>query len=182
MTPAEYSVGLPYHPRIKSWPETGQYNFRGGVHELVLFWRGLDKRTIDAVRRGRVTFAIYTEGALLLLLYQIEGACDWSDAPYSWHLVPAEQRSLPEPVRDGEETRDYLRLLLVDAGTGIVRAIRLVSFSPAFTVALRLAIAAQAGETWDQAAYDLALDRLYRRYPASAQLAAVATARCVGGA
>ena len=40
------------------------------------------------------------------LVWKIDGIGDWSDGPYSWNLLPASHRVLPE------ETNDQQRALL----------------------------------------------------------------------
>jgi hypothetical protein len=175
-------VGALYAPTRTRWEEGGEYNFMGGMHELRLFWPRLNRRTVDAVRTGQADFALVVSPPVLFLLYQIEGAAAWSDAPYSWHLVPADRRVLPSPVGETEEARDLLQIVLVDAETGIVRALRVVSWSPSFTIAIRLAIAAQAERPWDPSAYHRRLSEIYAAAPTTEHLLRAATARTVGGA
>lgn len=182
----DYRVGQPYSPTRRGWPEIAQYNYRQGGHELVLFFRSPTSREIRAVRQGAAEFALYHHEDLVVLLYRFgppgEGV-PWSDAPYTWHLVPPEQRTLP-PAGDelGPEARALLSVILVDAGTGIVRALRQVSLSPEFTRALHDAIREQAARTWSEPVYDAQVDMLYGRYPTTEALLAAARARTAGGA
>lgn len=68
------------------------------------------------------------------------------------------------------------------AATGIVQALRVVTFSPAFTAALHLAIRAQAARPWPgDAAYDAQVSDLYRRFPNASHLAAHAQSRTFAG-
>jgi hypothetical protein len=65
-------VGRLYNPARTRWPEATQYSFRGGTHELVLFWGKLDEATIDAVRYGDLALSVFESGPLVLLLYCIK--------------------------------------------------------------------------------------------------------------
>jgi len=176
-----YEVGKPYIPGRTRWQEAGEYNYRGGAHELRLFFGRLGDREIRDVRQREAEFALFVEQPVILFLYRFGASIPWSDAPYSWWLVSPEQRTLPEPVGQAEETRDLLTTILIDADSGIIRAIRVVSLSPAFTTALHLAIREQASRPWDPTEYDARLAALYRRYPTSRALLKAATSRTLGG-
>lgn len=87
----------------------------------------------------------------------------WSDASYSFHRVPLKEQLIPESAQANDP--DLLVVILVDATTGILRALRVVTFSPPFTALLRQAIRAQAAQPFDQPAYEQAVQTAYRRYP-----------------
>lgn len=177
-----YEVGKLYSPNRTRWPEAVDFNYRQGVFELRLFFGSPSSREIRDVERGPCEFALFTEGDLVVLLYRFGQTVAWSDAPYSWHLVPQEQRTLPEAALGGER-RDTMQIILIDAATGIIRALRIVSFSPAFSAALRLAIREQASRPWPgDAEYNRQVQALYQRYPTSEMLLRVAKIRTVGGA
>ncbi len=173
-------VGRPYIVGRRKWPEGVEYNCRSGGHELRLFFDSPSASEIEAVRIGECEFALVMEGPVIFLMYKFGVAINWSDAPYSWHLVPEDQRTLPEP--EGPETRALLQVVLIDAASGLVRALRALTFSPVFTRALHAAIRAQADMIWaGKASYDAALADAYRRYPASTDLLRGAVARTFGG-
>lgn len=178
----ELRVGQPYHPGRKRWPEGAEYNYRAGGHELAIRLSRPMPAEIEGVRRGQSEFALYASGDQLLLLYRFgaPGAgLPWSDAPYSWHEAPAEQRQLL-PETEGA-ARALLTVVLLDADTGLIRALRAVTFSPAFTTALHAAIRAQAGQPWSEALYDANRALLYGRYPTTEALLAACAIRCQGG-
>ncbi|GIW06340.1 MAG: hypothetical protein KatS3mg060_1145 [Dehalococcoidia bacterium] len=175
-------VGAPYLPGRTRYPEAVQYTYRAGGHELLLWLSSPSPREVESIQRGRASFALSIEPPLIVLLYRFAPAITWSDAPFSIHLVPPAQRVLPPPLGQAEESRALLQVILVDADTGIVRALRQLTWSPAFTAAIHAAIAAQATMTWDAQAYDAALRQLYQRYPTSEALLSTATARTEGGA
>jgi len=179
-----FKVGELYNPKVKQWPEGTQYNFRRGQHELLLFFAGPSAREVTAVRNGEAEFALYAEGPLLVLLYRFgapgEGV-PWSDATYAWHLAEPAERDLPSADLEAR-FRALLQVMLIDADSGVLRAIRALSLGHEFTVALHGAIRAQAAQPWDSAAFDRAVDRLYARYQTTEELLAVAQHRTLGGA
>ncbi len=176
---ALFEVGKLYNPNKQRWLEASQYSFRGGQHELVLFFNNPTPREVEEVRRGTAEFALHVERPLIVLCYRFGDGVPWSDAPYSYHVLPEHERRLP-PETDEATIRALLLVYLVDAETGILRAMRQVSFSPEFTARLHGAIREQAIEPWDQSEYDRALAELYRRRSTS-ELVRALSIRCVGG-
>jgi hypothetical protein len=176
----QYQVGQLYHPDRRIWPERATYQYRGGGHELLLFLESPTAGEITDVRYGDAEFALAVVPPTLIFCYRF-GRMPWSDSPYTVHLVPeAERGEIDEPVL--EEERALLAVILVDATTGIIRALRAVSLSVDFTDALRQAIREQAGAPWEgEAGYDRAIERIYRQYPSTERFVAAATARCRGG-
>lgn len=177
---AVLSVGALYHPSHTRWPECAQYNYRAGEHRLELFFASPEVREIREIRRGQAEIAVLVGPRAIWLLWRF-GEGPWSDAPYSIHLVPEEDRTLP-PLASETETRSVLQVVLVDAATGVLRAIRAVSLSPQVSATLDAAIRAQAAQPWDEAAYDREIASTYARAPSSESLVRLAQARCVGGA
>lgn len=178
---AALRVGSAYLPGRTRYPEAVQYLYRAGGHELLFWLRSPTRDEVESIRRGQAWFALYVEQPLIVLLYRFDSAIDWSDAPFSIHLVPPDQRALPAALGEAEESRALLQIVLVDADTGIVRALRQLTWSPAFTAVVHAAIREQAAKPWDVAAYDRALAALYQRFPTSEALLRAAVARTEGG-
>lgn len=174
-----YRIGAPYNPRVRQWPETLSYQYRAGAHELLLFFASPSKTEIDAVGEGKAHIALHVEPPVIILCARFE-PLPWSDASYSWHLVPEVERDLPSADLSADH-QAVLTTILVDANTGIVRAIRVVTLGSEFTRALHSAIRAQAASPWNAHAYDAALDRLTRSR-SSDELAEGARFQTVGGA
>jgi len=174
-------VGRPYVAGITQWPQTGEYNYIGGEHQLRLFWDSPTAQEVREVRRGVAQFAFVHQNQVIFFLYRF-GMMPWADAPFSIHLVPASYRQLPPPSI-GPDARALLRIILVDASTGIVKAARLMTFSPDFSGALEAAIRKQAEAPWPgDADYDIQIQAVYRRYPTPRSMLDAAVARTVGGA
>jgi hypothetical protein len=66
-------------------------------HELRLFWDHPSEKEIADVARGRTEFGLFVEGDLIIFLYRF-GHGEWSDAPFTIHMVPASERVLPQPL------------------------------------------------------------------------------------
>lgn len=157
-----YKIGELYHPNRKNWPELAQYNYRGGEHELVLFFNHPTNTEIHDLRQGEAELALYVERSLIILLYRFGRAIDWSDAPYSYHLVDAPERVLPPDVSDAQHT--LLHIVLVDASNGVISAMRVIGMPPEFTQELHRAIREQATMPFRRDLYNGELEALYAGY------------------
>lgn len=153
-------VGQPFAPPRVTWPETPHYSFRDGAHELVLFYPDPSVDEVADVGSGDAHFALYERSPLLVLCFRF-GRCPWADAPFSWHLVPPEERTTLPASNLTEESRALLQVILVDGSSGIVRALRVLTWSPSFTQTINRAIRMQAAAVFDSSAYDRSLARLY---------------------
>ena len=176
-----YSVGKPYNPARRSWPPGSQYNFRAGAHELLFFFESPTEREVEAIRKGAAEFALVFEPPVIVLLFRFGEGIPWSDAPYTYHVLPAEQQQLPIDWEEGSpETRALIEIMLISCETGIIRAMRQVTFSPEFTRAVHKSIWEQAHAAYDPVAYDRTLHGLFRS--TTEQLLARAQYRSKGGA
>lgn len=129
---------------------------------MVLFWSAPSPTEIAGFREKPIDVGLYSNGPAAFLLYKIDQVCEWSDVAFNVQRVPAAERELPgEPT--GERAR--LRLTLVDAGDGKIKAKRLVSLDKVMTQALRHAMHEQAARPFVQALYDLAVQETYARFP-----------------
>lgn len=168
-----YEVGKLFSSRT-SWPEMAQYHYMAGEHHLHVFMRQPSEIEVKATKTGMAEFALVVEQDIIFLLYQLS-PIPWSDAPYSWHMVPADQRTLPADVPQGKGA--LLTVMLIDATTGIIKAIRAVGLGTNFTNTLHAAIRDQAARSFDQPRYDEQLNRTYARYPTTDLLLSRAVAR-----
>jgi len=157
-----YRVGDLYVDNRTHWPELAQYNCRGGEHELILFFDRPTSKEVQAVSKERAEFALFVERSLIVMVYRFGQEVPWSDAPYSIHLVPREERVVPPTPEPG--MRAILHIILVDASSGIIRAMRGLSMSAEFTQALHHAIQEQAEMSFTRADYNGELEQLFAGY------------------
>ena len=124
-------------------PEGIEYNYQAGDHTLLISLKNLRSPEIAAVAAEPAEFGLYCENDIIFLLYRFGDALPWSDAAFSWWNTAEEDRPLA-PARENAEGRALLTIILVGAGTGVVKAIRAMTFSPDFTEKLHDAIRKQA--------------------------------------
>jgi hypothetical protein len=163
-------VGKPFVEGRANWPEGCEYNFYRKGHDLRIFLNDPSEEEVKSVEKGRAELALLVEGDLIILLYQFEPGLPWSEAPYSWHMVAEPLRGLPE-LDWSVETCALLRVVLVDANSGILRALRIIKFTPAFTQALHNAITQQSLRRWPgEALFDQQINHLFQQFSTEALL------------
>lgn len=152
-------------------------------HFLRFFWDSPSEREVEAVAAGPAEFGLWVQGPraeAIFLLYRFGEAVRWSDAPFSWHLVFPERRVAPEDLPG--EGHALLQVELAEARTGIVRALRAVTFSPEFTRAIDGAVKRQATEApADPRVHGRAIEAAYAGHPTSEAMLRAAVAHCQGG-
>ncbi len=137
------AIGKPLFEGRTELPETIEYNYQSGDHTLLLSMKNLHEREIEAVRESEAEFGLYCENGIVFLLYRFGETLPWSDSAFSWWNIAEEDRRVPAPCENPAE-RILLKIILVEAATGVVKAIRVTTFSPAFTEKLHDAIREQA--------------------------------------
>lgn len=159
---SNYRIGELFDPNRSQYEERFEYHCRPCYHELLLFERDLRLQDVLSVRRGEVSFGLVVDLPVIVLLSRFD-TLGWSE---SLITIPAalEAERLILPVLD---RGDYapLRLYLIEANGGWVRAVRGLNFSRFFSLALHKALQLQAGRHHDQQLYDDTLSKLRAHYP-----------------
>ena len=171
-------IGKLYHPEVRRWEERNEYNFRDGGHELRLHYRHPSWQEIHAVQSGPCEFALVYEQGVLFLLFHFPPVIPWGDCPYSWHAVPEEQRTEPLLPGPGQTLLVVLYVVLINANTGIVEALRPVLLPPAFGTALHTSIHAQMALPDDPERFSASVREIYQQYRTPQALSVRALAHC----
>lgn len=157
-------VGKRYLPDIHRWNESFEFNSSvSGGHELRVFMNLPEKHMVAAFERGWIMLGIGMIEQVIFLTFRIDGFCDMSDAPFSIHLLPSAEQLRPSLLPHGQ--RATLKLVLVDALTGVVRAIRMFKLSVPATAYLLESLHDQARMEFSESGYGAALASIYDRYP-----------------
>ncbi len=127
---------------------------------MLTFNFSLTEMDIDAFLHGTTSFGLFAERNSLFFLFKIDGFMDWSDLAFTIHLAGNETV---------ENNAGYLpfNLVLVDSATHIIKALRMVTTSPAFRTMLVRIINQQAQEKFDTIAYYKEIGTLYEAYPSA---------------
>lgn len=164
-------------------PEQTEFNFDVTGHHLVIRMNDPMLYEVEAVKTGKIHFAIYEVDGVLFFLYAFgekSRGIPVSDCSYSWHLVPREYQVAPPP-EGSERLRVAILVTLVDAVSGILLAIRFVTFSPEFTLAIQNAIRRQIARPFSRKNHAEVVDRVYAENASSMDLWKKAQFKCNGG-
>jgi hypothetical protein len=181
-----YQVGTLYDPSRRSWPECADYNYRAGGHELRLFLNHASKPEMVTIRSGRVGFGLLVD---LLEMYVITRFHDHYPprvrmsfaCSYQWHMMGPTERVLPPAWEEvNPATRALCHIIVIEATSGQIRALRPERFSPAFTGAIHQAITDQAAMPFDRASHIRRVEETTARYT-TAELWARCSIYCEGG-
>lgn len=178
-----YKVGAPYSTTRSRWPETPILQLVDGGHALTLFLETPTRDERQAVRNGVAEFAWIDAGLAGLLAYRFAPGLPWSDCPYTPHREEPGATAHVPAAAEGEHL--LVQVAMVDAATGIVAALRQVTWPAAFVNVVGDSVRRMAGEPYNGLEFELAVARLYGQYPGpegTARLVADrAVATCVGG-
>ena len=154
------AVGKPYLPGCTQLQEGYQFTWSNGRLELLIVWNALTPQEVEGIQRAPMQVGLVVVGPIIFFLYQFESITSWCDAPYTFHMVPVAERSLP-PAPLGPESRALVNVILVEAQSGLVQGIRVVTLSPALTQRLFEAIGQQAAQPFEQGYYHATLSAVY---------------------
>lgn len=173
------AVGQLYDPHRRRWaPMPVARITHAGIH-LVLIVAGPTAAEVEAVRTGEPRFAWVDASNVAVLAWTFGEAIPWTDVPYSPHL---ENSGDVPGIGETPGSPAAVTVVLVDADTGVVRAVRNTSWSPEFSAVVRDSIARMAAAPVDMNAIDAAMAALYVTYPDTVELVVwKATATCDGG-
>ncbi|WP_327146777.1 hypothetical protein [Nocardia sp. NBC_01327] len=173
------AVGQLYDPQRRHWAPVPIARITRAAIHLVLMVANPAEAEVEAVRSGVPRFAWIDASNVALLAWTFGDDLPWSDAPYSPHL---EQPGDLPGIGCGPSDSAAVTVVLVDADTGIVRAVCDTTWPPEFAAVVRDSIARMAAAPLDMNAVDAAMAPLYISYPDTAELVAMkATATCGGG-
>ena len=174
------TIGKPLFEERTELPEAVEYSYQAGDHTLLLSMKNLHPKEIEGVREAEAEFGLYCENGILFLLYRFGIALPWSDSAFSWWNVAEEDRRIPAPPENPAE-RILLKIILIEAVTGIVEAIRVTTLSPDFTEKLHNAIREQAaGKELSRAEFVARSLAIYKNHTPF-DLAAKAIVKTYGG-
>lgn len=150
-------VGKLFKEGVIRYSEGIRFDITDSGCNLMLYFNEPDSAEIECVQRGEVRYGYYKENNVIMLLFKF-GTLQWIDAPYSIHL----SKNLTELQEIKEGFGFAVNVYLIDARTGVLKAIRLISFSTRFSQMLKSDIENQKELTFEN--FDLNLNNIYRKY------------------
>jgi hypothetical protein len=123
-----YHAGARYDGARTLTPEDqSRFTYRNGCFELVLFFVNPRSAEVRDVRVGLARFALFNEEGMVGLLTAFGDSIDWGPTPFATWSCSAAGPVLPTQAE--MEAVDTLLVLLVDAGSRLIHAVREVSLT-----------------------------------------------------
>src|SRR5574338_1483370 len=123
---------------------------------------------IEAFQRGQVHLGLCQLQQTLFALFRVEGLMQWSDPAIHLQLVEdAEDRERPPHIPGAHQV---LSMVLVEAETGLVRGMRVVTWSKHASTVLHRILNEQLTAEFDSQEHASRVAEIYRHYSSSKQL------------
>jgi hypothetical protein len=173
-------VGQEFIQGVTTWPEGTIFDYTAaGGCRLLLIYRHPTTREKDAFS-GPARFALVSKYGLIFLHFKF-GDMPWQNAPYSYWLVPEEIRPDPEADLNKPGNRLFLNCFFINAATGILEEMRVMTFSPQFTTQLLQCVKEQAQRTLTIEEQSLSVALINSQYPTPKAMVSDALVQCWGG-
>lgn len=139
--------GQPLHEGVSNFLEGTHYNFTAGGHSLIVSVRDVDSY-VSAVTSGDATLGLALRDQAIFVLSRF-GRLPWRAAHYNWWINPPIMR--PDPWADPHlfDERGSVGVVLVDAESGMVHAVRSVHPPEEFTQLLFYEVMVQIRSRFD---------------------------------
>lgn len=153
-------VGQLFEPGKTRYQECIKFECTQSGPMLLMFFDQPSNKEVDYIKSGKFQTKFYEYEEVIFMLFKF-GSLSWIDAPYSVHLS--------QPFEFAEELEQEniglgLQIYLIDATTGILKAMRLIGLGHDYSLKLRDAILKQKGKAFDLDAYDFKISEIYKRY------------------
>ncbi|MCR5257815.1 MAG: hypothetical protein K6E40_06620 [Desulfovibrio sp.] len=164
---SEHVVGSLYEPGYESWDAGCFFEMTGEKCTLGLFWLDVTDKDVENVAHGEGTFGLwYSNDGDVYFLFRF-GQDPWADSVFSVWQMPEEKRI--RPAKSLGRHRVGLEVVLVDAETGIVRAVRQTLLSVSFSRKLCNSVARQYSDryiaSWSEEDFQERCRKVYQEYP-----------------
>ncbi len=164
------------HPML---PEGLYYRYQDREHLLMFITKHATSISFrHTLLSGPAELAFTMQEGILFFLARF-GHYQWRKAPYYWHAVPREERSLPSEIEKSDGSSE-LQILVIDHLIGAIQGVRTVILPPDFVVPLHQAIEQQAFlPNMGGKAYRERQEQVKEKYPHAKDLLAVSVARMI---
>ncbi|AFM23433.1 hypothetical protein [Desulfomonile tiedjei] len=143
-------VGMPFIPGVKSLPVGITYDYTPGGHTLTMCMADPTTDDILAVNKHEAVFGLLLRQSTLFVLSKF-GHSPWKQSYYNWWINAPVMR--PDPCTDLHRLEMnggiVATVCLVNAGNGLLEAVRAVRLSLAFSREFLRAVCAQTKIPFD---------------------------------
>lgn len=153
----EFHVGTLFQEGVTRYKDGVKFDVDDNGTALYIFIHDPEKHEIENIRVGKLDIGLYVEDEVIFLAFKFFHMATM-DSPYTVKLSNG-LSVLPE-IKDGEGLS--LMIFLVDASTGILRAMRVIGLTTKFSRSLKAAIEHQAKLPFERNVFDFKLRNIMR--------------------
>jgi hypothetical protein len=165
--PGVYIVGQKFSERDSWNPDSFELRYSNGTFVMQINFASPSKREIECFDSGAIHIGLYIEDGVTFFLMKIAGIMGWCDQAFSIRLLDESDQGLPE---DGVYYSP-IHFILVDANTGIVKSLRVVTMSPPFVNIFRNELFKQKNGQFVKDIHFAKVDSIYKKFPDSKEMA-----------
>lgn len=156
----KFEIGKPIDGYIRQYPEGVKFDVDKSGAMLFIMFRNPSDSEIENIRKGRIQLGICSLSDIIFMLFKF-GQLQWMDAPFSIHLAQ-DQDFLNI---DFDETQGLgMTVFLVDAATGILKALRYIGLPHKLTQLFFSEVNNQIKYIFNKSEYDKNLNEIFMRY------------------
>lgn len=161
-----HAVGVTYDGWRAPTDDGAKYNYRYGHHELALILSDPTAKERQDFQRNEPQFAYWWDRPVLWVLVRIPDM-EWTDAPYTMHLVEPEGRIIrwPEPGMAAPVT-----MMMVDGKSGKIVELRVATMSHAMTADFARIARAQLRDPFDEVTFNRVIRTRWAQFHSSDQM------------
>lgn len=157
--------------------ERFEYHYDDGTHLLQCILPNIREQEVKAFQTGTVHVGLYAYQHSIFFVFKIEGVYDWSDQAFALAMLPPAKRHV-EACEPGQHI--VLTIALVESTTGVVKGIRVVTYSAHLSAHFTQLLQAQINEKLSVEQHQRNVQQIYRAFPNSAMLAKAAITERAG--
>ena len=163
---------------VRSWPEGPlvAYNV-AGCHLLLLYRNPTESERKEFYETAR--FALFYKYGTVFLVFKF-GNMPWQDAPYNYSLDSGDRHD-PQAHLDGPGNRLFMNCFLINAATGILEEMNVMTVSPEFTRRFLECVKEQAESPVTHEEHRRRIAQIYGQYPMPKSMVKDALVQCRGG-
>ena len=146
-----------FQENIHSCSEGIKFDITDDGCNVIISFKAPTLKEVEAITKGKIKVGYYSENEVMFMLFKF-GDMNWMDAPYSVYL--SQNLTKINEIKDGQGLA--LNIYLIDASTGVLKGIRLVSLPTNFSLKLKSEIEKQKLTPFCN--YYSKIGEVYRKY------------------
>ncbi|MZK49025.1 hypothetical protein [Clostridium beijerinckii] len=151
-------IGELFNEGVTKYKEGIVFDIDDNGCNLIIRFNSPSNNEVKAIKQGSLKCGYYTEKEAIFMLFKFDGI-EWMDAPYSVEL--SKKLTKIHEINDGQGLA--LNIYLIDADTGILKAMRLIGLPTAFSRKIKVIVERQRSMPFEN--YYQTINAVYMKYP-----------------